>query len=383
MKQFSKKILLKQLVEKSLYSLERRMEGIPDWEKYVSIELNNSFDDVLVSGLGSSSKRFHEAIYFCTTEQSLLELINFHDASEFSIGAIVVSSKESENVNTGSIPLVFTNRPKLLFSVMLELWLETEFLVSKANMIHKSVKIDDHTRIGNGVSIAKDSVISFGVSLGDNVTVGRGVQIGAGVKIGDGVAVGDFVKIHPNAVIGSEGFSYEQLFNSNGDVIAHIHHTHAGFVKIGSFVEIGANTCIDRGMIDDTHIGNGTKIDNLVQIGHNVTIGNNCIIVAEVGIGGSAEIGDEVALFGQVGVIDNVKIASKTIVTGKSLVMHDLQSGKFGERLTWAGIPAVLAYSHWKRVVMVQTRLPEIQAQVKSIETRVNKIEKDKLIKNA
>jgi UDP-3-O-[3-hydroxymyristoyl] glucosamine N-acyltransferase len=220
--------------------------------------------------------------------------------------------------------------------------------------------------IGVGTSIGAHSKVSSGVHIGKNVSIGRNVTIYPGVVILDRCRIGDNVIIYPNAVIGADGFGYEQIFNDNGDVAAHVQIPHVGIVVIDNDVHIGANTCIDRGMITDTTIGKGTKIDNLVQIGHNVRIGKNCILVAEVGIGGNAELGDEVVLFGQVGVIDNVTIGDKIIVSGKSLVMNDILST--GQRAMLAGMPAISNYNHWKSVVNVQKNLPKILSRLSSIE---------------
>lgn len=224
--------------------------------------------------------------------------------------------------------------------------------------IYPSVYIDDNVTIGKGVTIFPHVYIGHGVSIGDDST------IYPNVTIRENVTVGRRVIIHPGAVIGADGFGYV----AEGG----IHHKipQIGGVIIGNDVEVGANVTIDRAMIGNTVIGNGTKIDNLVQIGHNVKIGKNCIIVAQVGIGGSAEISDGVILAGQVGVKDHVKIGRNVMVGAKSGVLNDIPDGQV--------VTGLIAIPHkaWLRSQGIYKKLPEYIRRLQELEKKVKNLTK-------
>jgi UDP-3-O-[3-hydroxymyristoyl] glucosamine N-acyltransferase len=142
--------------------------------------------------------------------------------------------------------------------------------------------------------------------------------------------IGDNCLFHPGVRIGQDGFGF--VNNEQGLIKV----KQLGRVVIGNYVEIGANSCIDRGALDDTIIADGTKIDNLVQIGHNVTMGRSCIVVSQVGIAGSTKIGDGVVLGGQVGVSGHISIGSGAMLAAKSGVVKDVEA-----KAVMGGFPAV------------------------------------------
>ena len=144
------------------------------------------------------------------------------------------------------------------------------------------------------------------------------------------VFIGENCNIDPTAAIGKDGFGYEP--DEDGNLVF---FPHLGNVIIGNNVDIGAYTCIDRGTIDDTIIGDGTKIDNLVHIAHNVCIGNNCVIPPGVVIGGSVAIGDNTFIGINASIREHVKIGSNCVIGMGSVVLHDVPDGE-----TWAGAPA-------------------------------------------
>jgi UDP-3-O-[3-hydroxymyristoyl] glucosamine N-acyltransferase len=202
--------------------------------------------------------------------------------------------------------------------------------------------------IGTGARWDDPVAIGPYVVLGRDVQLGRNVRLGAGCVLGDGVTIGDDTRLFPGVVcyertrvgsrvlvhagvrLGGDGFGY--LRDDHG---THRKIPHVGGCVIGDDVEIGANTTIDRGSVDDTVIGPGTKIDNLVQIGHNVHLGARCIVMAQVGIGGSTIVEDDVILAGQVGVIDHLVIGRKARIAAKSGLYGDVP----GEGVV-SGIPA-------------------------------------------
>jgi UDP-3-O-[3-hydroxymyristoyl] glucosamine N-acyltransferase len=210
-----------------------------------------------------------------------------------------------------------------------------------------SPSIDSTARIGRGVKlgsnvtldayavIENDAVIGDGVRIGAHCFVGRRVIVGAGsrlfpsVTLYAGAQLGERVTLHSGSRIASDGFGY--VFSGG----AHAKIPHVGRCIIENDVEIGANTTIDRGSIDDTVIGAGTKIDNLVQIGHNVKVGKLCLIMSQVGIAGSASIGDGCVLAGQAGLGGHITIGAGAKIGGQAGVFGDVPPGE-----TWSGYPA-------------------------------------------
>ncbi|PHQ69768.1 MAG: UDP-3-O-(3-hydroxymyristoyl)glucosamine N-acyltransferase [Sneathiella sp.] len=206
--------------------------------------------------------------------------------------------------------------------------------------IHPTAVIAPTVTLGHNVSVGAYAVIEEGVVIGDNTIVGpqcflnRNVQLGKDSRLGAHVTlshclVGDNVSIYTGAKIGQDGFGFAP------DAAGHIKIPQLGRVVIGSSVEIGANTTIDRGAGPDTLIGDGTWIDNLVQIGHNVRVGKGCIIVSQTGISGSTTLEDFVVIGGQVGLAGHLTIGAGAQVSAKSGVMTNIPAGEI-----YAGMPA-------------------------------------------
>ena len=182
--------------------------------------------------------------------------------------------------------------------------------------------------IGAGAGIGRGTVIGANAVIGPFCQIGRDCDIGPCATVSNAL-IGNGVTLNAGARIGQDGFGF--VPGANGlEKMPHI-----GRVIIQDNVEIGANTTIDRGMLDDTIIGEGTKIDNLVQIAHNVRIGRNCVIAALSGISGSVTLGDWVMLGGSVGLADHVCIGDKVQIAARSGVMNDIPAGE-----KWAGAPA-------------------------------------------
>lgn len=199
--------------------------------------------------------------------------------------------------------------------------------------------IDPTARIGAGAAIGPDVSIGPFVVLGRNVSLGARCRLAEGVSVGDGVVIGDDSTLGPGvvcyagtrvgsrvvlkagAVLGGDGFGY--LSDGKG----HTRIPHVGGCVLEDEVEVGSNTCIDRGSIDDTVVGRGTKLDNLVQVGHNVRIGERCLIMAGVGIAGSTRVGNDVILAGHVGVTDHLAIGDRARIAAKSAIFGDVPTG--------------------------------------------------------
>lgn len=207
--------------------------------------------------------------------------------------------------------------------------------------IHGSAIIGRGASIGADVSVGPYVVIGAGARIGARTRLHSHVVVGEGVEIGDdcelfetvtcypGTSLGERVRVHAGVRLGSDGFGY--VFR-NG---AHDKIPHVGRCIVEHDVEIGANTTVDRGSIDDTVIGAGTKIDNLVQIAHNVRIGRLCLIMSQVGIAGSVRVGDGAILAGQVGVSGHHTIGAGARLAAQAGVFGDVPAGQ-----TWSGYPA-------------------------------------------
>ncbi|KAL4398541.1 putative UDP-3-O-acylglucosamine N-acyltransferase 2 [Arachis hypogaea] len=203
-------------------------------------------------------------------------------------------------------------------------------------IFHESASIDSTAVVEVGAVVHSESVIGANVHIGSGTVVGPSVSIAHSTIIGFNVAlsnccIGDLCVIHSGVCIGQDGFGF--YVDGDGNMIKKPQKLN---VVIGNQVEIGANTCIDRGSWRDTVIGDNSKIDNLVQIGHNVVIGRNCMLCGQVGIAGSATIGDYVTMGGRVAVRDHVSIVSKVRLAATSCVTKDIKEpGDYG------GFPAV------------------------------------------
>jgi UDP-3-O-[3-hydroxymyristoyl] glucosamine N-acyltransferase len=207
--------------------------------------------------------------------------------------------------------------------------------------VHATAIVSPAARIGADARIEAYAVIGDGAEIGPRAWVGSHSVVGAGARVGadvrlhphatlyPGAVLGDRVTIHSGARIASDGFGY--VFRD----AAHQKIPHVGRCVIGNDVEIGANSTIDRGSIDDTVIGDGTKIDNLVHIGHNVRVGRLCLLMAQVGVAGSSRVEDGAILAGQVGIAGHLTVGAGARLAAQAGVISDIPPGE-----TWGGYPA-------------------------------------------
>ncbi len=246
---------------------------------------------------------------------------------------------------SGTIALPAPSVPHAFAAIARHFYPEYEIGVSAQDVaVHPSARLGEGVVLAPGVVVGPGAEIGRGARIGANSVIGRGVAIGRHSEIGAHVSIafaylGDEVVVQSGARIGGSGFG----FASSGS--GHVKIPQLGRVIIQDRVEVGANTTIDRGMLVDTVIGEGTKIDNLVQIGHNARIGRHCIIVSGVGLAGSVTLGDFAVLGGGVGVADHVAIGDGTRVAGMAGVMHDLAPGQ-----EYAGAPARPARTFFREV---------------------------------
>jgi UDP-3-O-[3-hydroxymyristoyl] glucosamine N-acyltransferase len=243
-------------------------------------------------------------------------------------GAVIVSAKHAERVPAGTVALVVAD-PQAAWAHVATLFHPPAPLCPG---VHASAVIDPAATVDASAEIGPLAVIGAGAKIGAECRIGAGAVIGPGVVMGEQCRVGPLasishailgrrVYVYPGARIGQEGFGFAI--------------TPAGFVTVPQLglaileddVEIGANSCVDRGGAQDTVIGAGTRIDNLVQIGHGVQLGRCCVIVAQSGISGSTVVEDFVQIAAQAGLAGHLKIGTKARIGGQCGVMADVDAG--------------------------------------------------------
>lgn len=282
-------------------------------------------------------------------------------------GAIIVPPLE--NLPKDRTYIVVEKNPRELMPILLK------FFKPKVKPFEKP--IEDSAIIDETASVSKiNTYIGHNVKIGKNVVIYPNVSIFEGTEIGDGtiiysnVTIREFSKIgkkcifQPGAVIGSDGFGYIKVKGDNVKI------EQIGHVILEDEVEIGANTCVDRGAIGDTIIKKGTKIDNLVHIAHNDVIGSNCFIIAQVGISGSVEVGDNTTLAGQVGVAGHLKIGNNVVIAAKSGVTNDVPDGK-----QMSGYP-LRDHMDDLRVKMSMGKVPELLKTVRKLKKEIEELKK-------
>lgn len=327
------------------------------------VSANQDERNKVVKGVGPVVGACETDITFITDSRHISELSK-------SRAAAVIVSKRIENllkpqlivsdVNTTLISALSIFAPKLK---------PASEGINPAAKVGKKVEINETASIGPGVviddnvKISANTVIASGCRIGENSIVGRNCRFDTNVVVYHNCVIGNDVIIQANSTIGSSGFGYFFIDGSHRLV------PHNGGVVIEDFVEIGANTCIDRAKFGNTIIGAGTKIDNLVHIAHNVVIGKCCLITGQVGISGSCKIGNDVVLAGQVGLVDNIEIGDGVVIGAQAGVTRNVAAGS-----QVFGSPAIDAKEAVK-VVTLTKRLPKMYEQLKRLNNRIDNLE--------
>lgn len=267
-------------------------------------------------------------------------------------------------------PVIVTDNPAQAFLQVLSVWtsgkedlaktgVHPSASVAKSAAIGRAVFVGAGAVIGERTEIGEGSSIMPGAVIGDDCRIGKDTLIYENVSVRDRSRIDDRVVLHAGAVIGADGFGYENIGGR------YVKVPQRGNVWIQDDVEIGANSCVDRARFGTTLIKRGTKIDNLVQIAHNVEIGENCLIVAQVGIAGSAKLGDGVILAGQVGVVGHVTVGAGTIIGAQSGVFTDVP-----EKSMLLGSPPLPIREEKERIIYI-SRLPKLFKDFKEIQKKL------------
>ncbi len=253
-------------------------------------------------------------------------------------GAVFVSKEFADNLPDGVGALICED-PYLAMARATKYFAKDLVRDGREPTIDEGTYIAEGVHIGSGTIISKHVTILSGVVIGDDVEIGEGSTIYPNVTIYNDTKIGKGVNIHAGTVVGSDGFGY-----AHTKMGEHIKIYHNGRVVIEDFVEIGANTTIDRAVFGETIIRTGTKIDNLVQIGHNCEIGQGSIIVSQVGISGSSKLGVGVVMGGQSATAGHLTIGDRATIAARGGVTKSIEGGK-----VYSGFPLML-HSDWLKL---------------------------------
>jgi len=279
---------------------------------------------VTVDGVASIASASPDDLVFVADEKHLA------DALQSLAGAVIVG--EFAAALSSGKPLLIGAHPKLTFARAAR-WLQeqsSEKTLSKENSggVHATAVVSPSAHLAEGVVVEARVVVAEQVEIGEGTLIGASTVVGREVKIGSGcriypqvtiypgTTIGDRVIVHAGAVLGSDGFGYVRDRDGHYEKFPQV-----GRLVIEDDVEIGANTTVDRGALDETRIGRGTKIDNLVHVGHNCQIGEDVVIAAQTGLSGSIVIESGVVLGGQVGIGEHARICEGVMLGGQGGVL--------------------------------------------------------------
>lgn len=313
-----------------------------------SLEQQEVGRDEIIHGIKTLSEATAGYLSFLSNKKYLQELKNTKAS------ACIVPENIAPGAVPGRVTLLKTKNPYFAYSRLVDIFyssskkytssIHPSAVIAPTAQIGKNCYIGPKVVIEDGAVIGDSSIIEAGAFIDHGVVIGQRAKIYAGVSISYSI-IGDDVVILAGARIGQDGFG----FATEAGVHYKIYHT--GRVIIGDNVEIGANTTIDRGSMNDTIIEDLCRLDNLVQIGHNVKVGRGSIIVAQAGIAGSSKIGKYCALGGQVGISGHVNIGNMVQVAGQGGVMQDVEDGTI-----LGGSPAV-PFKDWLRQAVILKKL--------------------------
>jgi UDP-3-O-[3-hydroxymyristoyl] glucosamine N-acyltransferase len=303
--------------------------------------------NLMIHGVSSIRGAREGCLVFAEEETSLA-------AALASAAAAVLVGPSMASAAAGK-PLLRVGQPRLAFARAAALLRAPQ----KAAEIHVTAVLAPGVEIGRGVSIEAYASIDEGASVGEASVIGSGAVIGAGVHLGSGcriyprvviypgVTLGNRVVVHAGAILGADGFGYVRD-RATGE---YTQFPQQGTLVIEDDVEIGANTTIDRGALDETRIGRGTKLDNLIHIGHNCRIGRDVVIAAQTGISGSSAVGDGAILGGQVGMGDHAMVGPGVILGGQAGILP--KKKLLGPGIVFWGTPAKPVRQYLKELALL------------------------------
>ncbi len=265
-------------------------------------------------------------------------------------GCVIVSPAIAEAAKVSSA-LIVADNPYHYFARLTQLWRQ-HTRVSDEPWVHPSAVIHPLAHVDASARIGPLCVVERGAHIGANTWLKSGITVGENCRIGERCIV------HAGVVIGADGFGFA-LFEGRWEKIEQL-----GAVRIGNDVEIGANTCIDRGALDDTVIEDGVKLDNLVQIGHNVHVGANTAMAGCAGVAGSARIGANCTVGGGAIVLGHLELADGVHISAASVVMRSIrQPGQY------SGVFPIDDNASWEKNAATLRQLHRLRDRIKSLES--------------
>lgn len=289
------------------------------------------------------------------TSQSLVFVEDAHylEAALRSSAAAVIAGEFASA--SPSKPILISTQPRLTFARAARLLRDPDHdraihpsaIIPASAQLGRNVAVGPRAILGEHVKVGDETTIGAGTVIGDHAAMGSDCRIDANVTIYPGTTLGDRVIVQAGAVLGSAGFGYVR----DSQTGRYEQSPQIGRLVIEDDVEIGANSAIDRGALDETRIRRGTKIDNLVQIGHNVQIGENVVIASQTGISGSVTIEDDVVVGGQVGIGDHARIESGAMLGGQCGILP--KKVLRGKGVVFWGTPARPVREYLKELAFV------------------------------
>jgi UDP-3-O-[3-hydroxymyristoyl] glucosamine N-acyltransferase len=272
-------------------------------------------------------------------------------------------------------PAVRSDNPYLTFARVLALFYHQP--LPNGPFVHPTAVVAEDATLGRDCYIGPYVVVGEGARLGDRVRIVAHATVYPGVVIGDDTLIHSHAVVRENcvlgrrvilqsgAMIGCDGFGFAKAADGSYAKILQ-----AGRVVLEDDVEIQANTCVDRGTLDDTRIGRGTKLDNLVQIGHGSEVGENCVFAGQVGLAGSTRVGNGVTMAGQVGVAGHCVIGDNVVIMAQSGVPGDIEKDR-----VVMGTPPV-DRKDYMRIILTWLKLPELAKRLQDLEKALAELRK-------
>ncbi len=327
-------------IEQLITQIEQR-QPIINKAELDAAQLRRAFNSV-----GSLITAEQDQLSFLADPQYISSLANSQ------VGAVFVTAEYHDQVPDTAVALVVAN-PYLAYAAASQLFapkslfsgIHPSAIISDSAIIEDDVNIGPFCVIGDHVKIGARSSLDAHVVIEANSDIGHDCVIRSQVVIGYNSIIGHHVRLHSGVSVGAEGFGFaptKDPSTTGWERIAQL-----GRVVIGNHVRIGSNTCIDRGAIDDTTVGNHVIIDNLVQVGHNVRIGDGTAIAAQTGIAGSTSIGKRCIIGGDVGITGHIDIADDVVLSGMTMVTKSIK-----EAGSYSSGTVAMPTAEWRRAAV-------------------------------
>ena len=281
-----------------------------------------------------------------------------HELANTQAGCVIVSPHLEEAAKKRGTCII-TDQPYVYFALLTQFW-KQHYSPKKIGSIHSSAVVDASAIVDKTAVVGPMCVVEA------NARIGAGTVLKSRVTVGENCFVGENCILHSGVVVGADGFGFAPQKTEHDTKWVKIEQL--GAVKIGNYVEIGANTCIDLGALHDTVIEDGVKLDNLIQIGHNVRVGKHTVIAAATAVAGSTDIGAYCMIGGCVSIAGHLSIAPNTEISGASVVTHSIH--KAG---TYAGLFPLDDSASWAKNAAALKQLSSLRDRLRLLENNFKK----------